>query len=112
MLKCKGWETDPNAYIYFTIQEQNWQRTCDAIGKPEWKADPAYATAKARQPHLFDIFALIEKQLAGKTKFEAVEPASKRACGPASSVGRSRPPWQARTLARGHFWFPFSACSY
>lgn len=24
ILKCKGWETDPNAYIYFTIQEQNW----------------------------------------------------------------------------------------
>jgi formyl-CoA transferase len=27
VLKCKGWETDPNAYIYFTIQEQNWART-------------------------------------------------------------------------------------
>ncbi|MEJ0085212.1 MAG: formyl-CoA transferase [Pseudomonadota bacterium] len=73
ILKCKGWETDPNAYIYFTIQEQNWERTCDAIGKPEWKTDPAYATAKARQPHIFEIFALIEKQLADKTKFEAVE---------------------------------------
>jgi formyl-CoA transferase len=23
VLKCQGWETDPNAYIYFTIQEQN-----------------------------------------------------------------------------------------
>jgi len=22
ILKCKGWKTDPNAYIYFTIQEQ------------------------------------------------------------------------------------------
>ena len=31
VLKCKGWETDPNAYIYFTIQEQNWERTCEAI---------------------------------------------------------------------------------
>src|SRR3954470_11863282 len=28
VLKCKGWQTDPNAYIYFTIQEQNWERTC------------------------------------------------------------------------------------
>jgi formyl-CoA transferase len=73
ILKCKGWETDPNAYIYFTIQEQNWERTCQAIGKPEWAKDPAYATAKARQPHIFEIFALIEKQLADKTKFEAVE---------------------------------------
>jgi len=73
ILKCKGWETDPNAYIYFTIQEQNWERTCEAIGKPEWAKDPEYATAKARQPHIFEIFAVIEKQLADKTKFEAVE---------------------------------------
>ena len=73
ILKCKGWQTDPNAYIYFTIQEQNWAATCDAIGKPEWKTDPAYTTAKARQPHIFDIFDEIEKVLADKSKFEAVD---------------------------------------
>ncbi len=73
ILKCKGWETDPNAYIYFTIQEQNWGPTCQAIGKPQWANDPDYATPRARQPRLFDIFAEIEKWLADKTKFEAVE---------------------------------------
>src|SRR6266481_5247381 len=73
VLKCKGWETDPNAYIYFTIQEQNWEGTCTALGKPEWVKDPAYATARARQPHIFEIFAEIEKWLADKTKFEAVD---------------------------------------
>jgi formyl-CoA transferase len=52
VLKCKGWETDPNAYIYFTIQEQNWARTCQAIGKPEWADDPAYTTARAPAAHL------------------------------------------------------------
>ncbi len=73
VLKCKGWETDPNSYIYFTVQEQNWGPTCEAIGKPEWSKDPAYATAKARQPHIFEIFAEIEKWLADKTKLEAVD---------------------------------------
>jgi formyl-CoA transferase len=73
VLKCKGWETDPNAYIYFTIQEQNWARTADAIGHPEWKDDPAYSTARARQDKIFEIFAEIEKWLADKTKFEAVD---------------------------------------
>ncbi|MGI4856554.1 MAG: formyl-CoA transferase, partial [Janthinobacterium lividum] len=73
VLKCKGWETDPNAYIYFTIQEQDWGPTCEALGKPEWATDPAYATAHARQPHIFDIFKEIETWLADKTKFEAVE---------------------------------------
>jgi crotonobetainyl-CoA:carnitine CoA-transferase CaiB-like acyl-CoA transferase len=68
VLKCKGWESDPNAYIYFTIQEQNWAQTCRVIGKPEWIDDPAYNTAEARQPHIFDIFDEIEKWLADKTR--------------------------------------------
>ncbi len=72
VLKCKGWETDPNAYIYFTVQEQDWGPTCKAIGKPEWISDPAYATAQARQPHIFAIFAEIEKWLADKTKYDAI----------------------------------------
>jgi formyl-CoA transferase len=73
VLKCKGWQDDPNAYIYFTIQEQNWPRTAEAVGHPEWKDDPAYTTAEARQPHIFDIFDQIEKWLADKTKYEAVD---------------------------------------
>jgi formyl-CoA transferase len=73
ILKCKGWQEDPNAYIYFTLQEQNWARTCEAIGRPEWADDPDYRTAEARQARLFDIFDEIEKWLADKTKFEAVD---------------------------------------
>jgi formyl-CoA transferase len=73
VLKCQGWENDPNAYIYFTIQEQDWAPTCEALGKPEWVNDPAYSTARARQSHIFEIFAEIEKLLANKTKFEAIE---------------------------------------
>lgn len=88
ILKCKGWETDPNAYIYFTIQEQDWEQTCVAIGKPEWATDPAYSTPKARQPHIFDIFAEIEKFLADKDKHEAVEYLSKYGvpCAPVLSM--------------------------
>ena len=73
VLKCKGWQTDPNAYIYFTIQGQAWAPICDAIGKPEWKTYPDYMTPKARQPHITAIFATIEEWLANKTKFEAVD---------------------------------------
>jgi formyl-CoA transferase len=73
VLKCKGWETDPDAYIYFTIQEQNWTRTCEAVGKPEWADDPSYRTAEARQSHLFGIFDELEQWLADKTKYEAVD---------------------------------------
>src|ERR1700688_3939558 len=67
VVKCKGWETDPNSYIYFTLQDSNWPRTAQAIGHPEWASDPKYTTARARQPHIFQIFADIEKFLADKT---------------------------------------------
>lgn len=73
VLKCKGWETDPNAYIYFTIQGHAWEPICDAIGKPEWKTDPNYTSAQARQPHINQIFDTIEAWLSDKTKFEAVD---------------------------------------
>jgi formyl-CoA transferase len=73
VLKCKGWQTDPNAYIYFTIQEQNWAQTCGAIGRPEWVDDPAYNTARAREDKIFQIFDEIEKWLADKSKYEAVD---------------------------------------
>jgi formyl-CoA transferase len=73
VLKCKGADNDPNAYIYFTIQEQNWARTAEAIGRPEWANDPQYSTARARQDKIFDIFDEIEKWLADKTKYEAVD---------------------------------------
>ncbi len=73
VLKCKGWETDPNAYIYFTIQGHAWEPITKALGKPEWATDPAYMTAEARQDKIFDIFATIEEWLKDKTKYEAVD---------------------------------------
>ena len=50
VLKCKGWETDPNAYIYFITQAAVWDAVCDVIGEPGWKTHPDYATLKARLP--------------------------------------------------------------
>ena len=73
VLKCKGWETDPNAYIYFTIQGHAWEPITRAIGKPEWATDPAYMTPQARQDKIFDIFKTIEEWLKDKTKYEAVD---------------------------------------
>jgi formyl-CoA transferase len=73
ILKCKGWETDPNAYIYFITQAPVWGAICDLIGKPEWKTDPDYATPPARLPRLMQIFSTIEEWTKTKTKFEVME---------------------------------------
>jgi formyl-CoA transferase len=72
ILKCKGWETDPNAYIYFIAQAPIWTKICDVIGEPEWKTHPDYATPNARLPRLNQIFERIEQWTMTKTKFEVM----------------------------------------
>ncbi|MCV0370748.1 formyl-CoA transferase [Filomicrobium sp.] len=73
ILKCKGWETDPNAYTYFITQAPVWEKICDVINKPEWKEDPEYKTPKARLNKLSHIFNTIEEWTMTKTKFEVME---------------------------------------
>jgi formyl-CoA transferase len=73
ILKCKGWEKDPDAYIYFITQAPVWGPICELIGEPGWKTDPEYATPRARLPKLKQIFARIEDWTTTKTKFEVME---------------------------------------
>jgi formyl-CoA transferase len=88
ILKCKGWETDPNAYIYFITQAPVWKDICEVIGRPEWLTDPRYATPKGRLPHLMEIFGEIEKWTMTKTKFEAMDLLNQHdiPCGPILSM--------------------------
>ncbi|MFM0592678.1 MULTISPECIES: formyl-CoA transferase [Paraburkholderia] len=88
ILKCKGWETDPNAYIYFITQAPVWAKICNVIGKEEWATHPDYATPAARLPHLKDIFAEIERWTMTKNKFEAMQILNKYdiPCGPILSM--------------------------
>jgi len=88
ILKCKGWETDPNAYIYFIMQAPVWGAICKVIGKEEWITDPEYAKPPARLPKLMAIFATIEEWTKTKTKFEAMDLLNKFdiPCGPILSM--------------------------
>ena len=88
ILKCKGWETDPNAYMYFVAQAPVWKSICNVIGKPEWITDPDYATPEARLPRLKDIFATIENWMVQYTKFEAMKILNEYdiPCGPILSM--------------------------
>jgi formyl-CoA transferase len=88
VLKCKGWETDPNAYLYFITQAPVWEAICDVIGEPGWKTDPDFARPAARLPRLNQIFARIEAWTMTKTKFEAMDilNAEHIPCGPILSM--------------------------
>jgi formyl-CoA transferase len=88
ILKCKGWETDPNAYIYFIAQAPVWAPICRVIGREEWITDPDYATPRARLPRLMAIFATVEEWTKTMTKFEAMDILNKYdiPCGPILSM--------------------------
>jgi formyl-CoA transferase len=88
ILKCKGWENDPNAYIYFITQAPVWEAICDVIGEPEWKTHPDYAKPAARLPRLNEVFSRIEQWTMTKDKFEAMEILNKYdiPCGPILSM--------------------------
>ena len=88
ILKSKGWETDPNAYIYFIAQAAVWDKVCKVIGREEWITDPDYATPEKRLPRLKDISATIEEWTKTKTKFEAMAILNENdiPCGPILSM--------------------------
>jgi formyl-CoA transferase len=88
IVKCKGWETDPNAYTYVITQAAVWPKLCQVIGKEEWATDPAYATADARLDKLAHIFDTIEEWTKTKTKFEVMDilNALDVPCGPILSM--------------------------
>jgi formyl-CoA transferase len=88
ILKCKGWETDPNAYLYFIAQAPVWKSICKVIGKEEWITQPEFATPDARLPRLKEVFAAVEAWTETKTKFEAMALLNEHdiPCGPILSM--------------------------
>ena len=73
IVKCKGWEDDPNAYIYIITQAAAFAGLARAIGHEDWLEDPAWNTPEARLPKLETVFDEIEKWTMTKTKFEVME---------------------------------------
>ena len=73
IVKCKGWETDPDAYIYVIAQAAAFAGLAKVIGHEDWLEDPEWSTPEARLPKLDTMFNEIEKWTMTKTKFEAMD---------------------------------------
>jgi formyl-CoA transferase len=88
IVKCKGWEKDPNAYLYFIAQAPVWKDICKVIGKEAWLTDANFATPEARLPRLTEVFAAVEAWTVTKTKFEAMDLLNEHdiPCGPILSM--------------------------
>ncbi|KFI69331.1 formyl-CoA transferase [Bifidobacterium magnum] len=61
--RAKGWETDPNAYVYIVIQqsEKGFENFCKALGFEDWLTDPNFNTANARDEHKAEVYKRVEE---------------------------------------------------
>lgn len=88
--RCKGWETDPNAYVYIVLQNEakSFELACKGLGKEEWINDPKFNTPEARDKVKQEIYQEIEKFTINKDKYEVVKELSKFGvpCGPVLSM--------------------------
>ena len=73
IVKCKGWEVDPDAYIYIITQAAAFDGLAKAIGHEDWLEDPDWNSPKARLPRLEQMFDEIEKWTMTKTKYDVME---------------------------------------
>ncbi|GIT08985.1 MAG: hypothetical protein CM1200mP30_26150 [Pseudomonadota bacterium] len=73
IVKCKGWETDPDAYIYVITQAAAFPELAKVIGHADWLEDPEWSTPEARLPKLDKVFEEIEKWTMTKTKYEVMD---------------------------------------
>ncbi len=72
IVKCKGWEDDPDAYIYVITQAQAFPALARVIGHEDWLEDPDYNTPEARLPRLEHVFSEIEKWTMTRDKMEVM----------------------------------------
>lgn len=73
VVKCRGWETDPDAYTYVIAQAAAFEGLARTIGHEDWLDDPEWNTPKARLPKMEEMFEEIEKWTMTKSKFEVME---------------------------------------
>ncbi len=91
--KAKGWETDPNAYVYIVIQNSNksetdpnayvyiviqnsnksWEAIANTMGHPEWIKDERFKDWQHRQLHKKETYPLIESYTKQYDKYELTE---------------------------------------
>src|SRR5499426_1133989 len=72
IVRCKGWESDPDAYIYVIAQAQAFPTLAKVIGREDWLTNPDYSTPDARLPRLKQVFEEIEKWTMTMSKFDVM----------------------------------------
>ena len=73
--KCKGWETDDNAYAYIIFQRgaKDFEKACQAFGFEDWLTNPDFNTADARDRNKAALIKRVQEWTIDKDKYEIVK---------------------------------------
>ncbi len=81
--------------------QANWERICEVLGHPEWRADPRFASNSERMAHLDELVDLINAvvRTRSRAEWQAAFDAAGVPAGPVHTIGEALS--HPQTLARG-----------
>ncbi|MBX3610973.1 MAG: CoA transferase [Hydrogenophaga sp.] len=81
--------------------QANWERICEVLGHPEWRADPRFAANSDRMAHLEELVALMNTVVRTRTRadWQAAFDVAGVPAGPVHTIGEALS--HPQTLARG-----------
>ena len=81
--------------------QANWERICEVLGHPEWRADPRFASNSERMAHLDELVERINAVVRTRSRadWQAAFDAAGVPAGPVHSIGEALS--HPQTLARG-----------
>jgi crotonobetainyl-CoA:carnitine CoA-transferase CaiB-like acyl-CoA transferase len=81
--------------------QANWERICEVLGHPEWRADPRFASNSDRMAHLDELVGCINAVVRTRSRadWQAAFDAAGVPAGPVHSIGEALS--HPQTLARG-----------
>ena len=81
--------------------QANWERICEVLGHPEWRADPRFASNSDRMSHLDELVQMINAvvRTRSRAEWQAAFDAAGVPAGPVHSIGEALS--HPQTLARG-----------
>ncbi len=81
--------------------QANWERICEVLGHPEWRADPRFASNSDRMARLDELVQLINAvvRTRSRAEWQAAFDAAGVPAGPVHSIGEALS--HPQTLARG-----------
>jgi len=81
--------------------QANWERICEVLGHPEWRADPRFASNSERMAHLDELVDLVNAVVRTRSRadWQAAFDAAGVPAGPVHTIGEALS--HPQTLARG-----------